>query len=310
MANPVPVLQQSVRYGEQYTSRALNQKFAGVIKPGIYRGFKLAPGDDSSVQVVNGADGKSSVAVFERDDYSLTVIMTDGGYVDIPAHGDWFICLECLYALTPAQSYQRLVARETVEDYHIILGKVLFDDTGVYIRDEGRMDAEILTHMEVEQIKDKFRGEVLFALAEADKVLLNAIDEMDCKVEEVVCILTDKLAGTVEKAEEVQAETRRLLENAQTASGMHTDIALCTHIMRNANRLMRLEMLHKGIECPDFVPVPLPDLPDLPDSPDVPEKPAQPEPDNPSVDPETPDEPDYPANPEKPTCNCCCCRDK
>lgn len=186
MANPAPVLQQSVRYGEQYTSRALNQKFAGIIKPGIYRGFKLVPGDDSSIQVINGADGKSSVAVFERDDYSLTVIMSDGGYVDIPVPGDWFVCLECRYALTPAQSYQRIVCRETIEPYHIVLGKVLLDDTGIHIRDEGRMDAEILTHMDIDNIREEFAGELQIALDKADEVIVTAVDEMDCKVEEAI----------------------------------------------------------------------------------------------------------------------------
>lgn len=305
MANPDPVLQQSVRYGEQYTSRALNQKFAGVIKPGIYRGFKLVPGDDSSVQVVNGADGKSGVAVFERDDYSLTVIMTDGGYVDIPAYGDWFICLECCYALSPAQSYQRIVARESVEPYHVVLGKVLFDDTGVYIRDEDRMDAEILTHMEVEEIKDKFKDEVQIALDKADEALVTAIDIMDCKVEEVIDIINDKLADALDDAHAVNAETRELLESAANINGVKNDIVLSTGIIRNATRLTRLELLHAGYDWGDLPPVEIipPENPDNPDNPN-PDNPDNPNPDNPDV-PENPDTPENPNNPGNCNCNCC-----
>ncbi len=94
------------------------------------------------------------------------------------------------------------------------IGKVLFDDTGLYIREEGRMDAEILTHMEVEEIKDKFKGEVQIALDRADAALVNAIDEMDCKVEEAVEIINDKLADALDDAHAVNAETRELLESA------------------------------------------------------------------------------------------------
>lgn len=302
MPNPDPVLQQSVRYGEQYTSRALNQKFAGIIKPGIYRGFKLAPGDESSIQVVNGADGKPGVAVFERDDYSLTVIMTDGGYVNIPAYGDWFVCLECRYALSPAQSYQRIVARESVEPYHVVLGKVLFDDTGLYIREEGRMDAEILTHMEVEEIKDKFKGEVQIALDRADAALVNAIDEMDCKVEEAVEIINDKLADALDDAHAVNAETRELLESAANIDGVKNDIILSTSMIRLATRATRLELLHQGYDWSDLPPVEI--IP--PDNPPIPDNPDNPNPDNP--DNPNPDKPDTPDNPDNPGgCNCNCC---
>ena len=87
MANN-PVLRQSVRWGEEYVSRGLNIKFAGVIPPGIYRGFHLAPYNQGALLVEHGPDCQQSVAVVERDGYSLSVIMDDGGSVEIPAPGE------------------------------------------------------------------------------------------------------------------------------------------------------------------------------------------------------------------------------
>ena len=76
-----PILRQSVRWGEEYVSRGLNAKFAGIIKPGVYRGFRLRPGGGMSVLVDHDPDYPRSVAVVERDGYSL------GGY-GRPRHGE------------------------------------------------------------------------------------------------------------------------------------------------------------------------------------------------------------------------------
>ena len=117
------LLRQSVRWGEHYVSRALNAKFAGIIRPGVYHGYELAPGGYMKILVKNDQKYARSVAVVERDGYSLTVLMDDSQTVDIPAPGVWFICVEAFYAPTQT-GYQRLVAREKVESHHVPLGKV------------------------------------------------------------------------------------------------------------------------------------------------------------------------------------------
>lgn len=125
-ASDSPILRQSVRWGEEYVSRGLNAKFAGIIKPGVYRGFRLKPGGGMAVLVDHEPDYPRSVAVVERDGYSLTVDMADPGMVSIPARGTWFVCIEAFYA--PAQQgYQRIVVRDQAEPHHVVLGKVYAD---------------------------------------------------------------------------------------------------------------------------------------------------------------------------------------
>lgn len=121
-----PILRQSVQWGENYVSRALNAKLAGVLKPGVYSGFVLKPGGIMTVLVEHGPDAARSVAVVERDGFSVTVTMDDPGRIAIPAKGIWYVCIEACYIPTQ-QGYQRIVARESPEPHHVILGKVLAD---------------------------------------------------------------------------------------------------------------------------------------------------------------------------------------
>lgn len=121
--NDAPMLRQNVRWGEEYVSRGLNVKLAGIIKPGVYHGFVLKPGGTMAVLVDHEPDYPRSVAVVERDGYSLTVVMDDPGIVHIPATGTWFVCLEALYTPTQ-QGYQRIVVREKPEPHHVVLGRV------------------------------------------------------------------------------------------------------------------------------------------------------------------------------------------
>lgn len=96
---------QSVRWGEEYTSRALNRKFAGVIAPGVYHGFTVSPGGTMAVLVGHDPDYARSVAVVERGGYSLTLILEDPVAVPIPAAGTWRICIEAFYS--PSQQGYR-----------------------------------------------------------------------------------------------------------------------------------------------------------------------------------------------------------
>lgn len=121
---PTPTLRQSVKWGERYVSSALNKKFAGIIPAGIYHGFRLKPGGVMHVLVEHDPDYPSlSVAVVERNGFSLTVAMDDPGYVEIPTTGEWFIVLEAFYIETQT-GYQRIVARQALEPHHVVLGKV------------------------------------------------------------------------------------------------------------------------------------------------------------------------------------------
>ncbi len=53
--------------------------------------------------------------------------MDDTGYVDIPAKGEWFVCIEASYQ--PNQvGYQRIVVKERIEKHHVVLAKVSVKD--------------------------------------------------------------------------------------------------------------------------------------------------------------------------------------
>ena len=124
--NCAPQLHQHVKFGEAYVSSALNQRFFGLFTPGIYRGFHVSPAGPMKVLIDHG-DDECSIAIVERDNYSISIIMHDSGYVDIPAKGEWFVCIEASYQ--PNQvGYQRIVVKERVEKHHVILAKVSVKD--------------------------------------------------------------------------------------------------------------------------------------------------------------------------------------
>lgn len=133
--NDAPILFQSVRWGENYVSRALNIKAAGIIPTGIYHGYQVKPCSDMAVLIDHDEDYPRSVAVVERDGYSLTVIMNDPGKITIPASGDWFICLEAFYNPTK-QGYQRIVARQKAEAHHVVLAAVSVPADATLITEE------------------------------------------------------------------------------------------------------------------------------------------------------------------------------
>lgn len=124
MADTSPRLQQSVRWGERYVSSALNRKFAGILKVGVYHGFVVGPaGGGLQVRVDNEPEYPFSVAVVERGPWSITVTMSDGGIVEIPGAGTWYVVIEAMYS-EQEPGYQRIVARQTVESHHVIIATV------------------------------------------------------------------------------------------------------------------------------------------------------------------------------------------
>ena len=64
-----------MRWKEQYASEGLNRKFAGIITPGIYRGFTIgADGADLSVVIDPDPTTNDHSAVYESSDgFSVTV---------------------------------------------------------------------------------------------------------------------------------------------------------------------------------------------------------------------------------------------
>ena len=125
-----PILAQTVKFGERYVSSALNRKLAGIFGAGVYHGFNVRPsGVPGYVLIAHDPDYPKSVAVVERNGYSLTVSMADPGYVAIPSAGEWYIVLEAFYIETEP-GYQYVVARkeEDLDYYHVVLAKVTVTD--------------------------------------------------------------------------------------------------------------------------------------------------------------------------------------
>lgn len=166
-------LRQAVRFGEEYVSSALNQKFAGIISPGIYRGFVVKPGGTMAVAVDHGTSDGPSVAVVERNGYSLTVLMDDPCTVSIPTTGTWFICIEAFYSVRQA-GYQRIVAREQREAHHVVLATVTVTENGIevlssMISDRERQQATIPSAMDLSALQSSIRAELIIRTTRMQK---------------------------------------------------------------------------------------------------------------------------------------------
>lgn len=86
-----------MQFGERHTSQALNRKGAGVVRPGVFRGFDCLPagGLDLVISSANIAP-KNGVAYIEYNNYSLTVFQQHD--VTLTAtEGDWYVVLEANY---------------------------------------------------------------------------------------------------------------------------------------------------------------------------------------------------------------------
>lgn len=229
MANG-PLLRQSVRWGEEYVSRALNLKFAGILPAGVYRGFKVLPGPGLSVEVGHGGEGAPSVAVVERDGYSLTIIMDDGGLVEIPAPGEWKICLEAFYAPTQ-QGYQRIVAREKTEAHHIVLASASATDSGVAIQKSSSRNAALATAGEIELANRA----IIAALANVMRLSGRTyeLEKSRLKHREEFKAMKSRLAELEDK--------ELFLESLMAVAGQ-ADALLGANIMRLSSRALDLEL--------------------------------------------------------------------
>ena len=115
-----------VQWREQYASHALNRKLAGVIEPGIYWGFDVRPAGGLQIEVGLGDDPDYpvSVAVVERDGYSLTVRLDTQEALDIPQAGQAYdVVLEASYVLGQ-QTDARLKVVPSAAAHHVRLARV------------------------------------------------------------------------------------------------------------------------------------------------------------------------------------------
>jgi hypothetical protein len=115
-----------VQWREQYASHALNRKLAGVVQAGVYWGFEVTPAGGLQLEVGLGDDPDYpvSVAVVERDGYSLTCRMDTQELIDIPEAGRTYeIVLEASYVLGQ-QTDARLKAVPSAAEHHVVLARV------------------------------------------------------------------------------------------------------------------------------------------------------------------------------------------
>lgn len=120
---PKDDLRVDVAWREQYTSASLNQKFAGVIPTGVYKGFDVAPG--VGLNVVVGSVADDNLAVVERDNYSLTARMPQdkARVVAVEAGRTNYIVIEVFYA-EESQTTVEIKAVSSPSSYHVTLATV------------------------------------------------------------------------------------------------------------------------------------------------------------------------------------------
>lgn len=136
------MLQSFVQWKERYASFGLNRKLAGVLTPGVYEGFELSPGGGMNLLISAAEDYPASVAVIEREGYSVTVRMDSSASIPVPSAGTWYPVIEAYY--TPGQeTHQQLKVVATPEEHHVVLGRVVVPSGATeietsHISEEGR----------------------------------------------------------------------------------------------------------------------------------------------------------------------------
>ncbi len=121
-------LKQKIKWREPYVSEGLNRKLSGVILPGVYHGFVVTPSSGLTLAInPDATHHPNSVAIIERDGYSITLIDDDETLYTIPSgsSGEFFLVLEASYQVGGggSQSY-RLLPIDQVEDYYVVLAKL------------------------------------------------------------------------------------------------------------------------------------------------------------------------------------------
>jgi len=115
-----------VKWQERYGSAALNQKLAGVIPPGVYQGYHVSPSAAAnSVDVAPPASGRS-VAVVQRNGFSITVAEESTVVLKVPATNQLYhIVVEAKYRVGEATTSQlKVVPGGNEASHHVIVGSV------------------------------------------------------------------------------------------------------------------------------------------------------------------------------------------
>lgn len=109
-----------IQWREQYTSHALNRKFAGVIPAGIYRGFDAVAFTDGTV-IVGRNDQEAGVAVMEVNGYSVTVRLEGRETVRVTSDRP-YVVIDANYAIG-VQTIGRIIAVAEPEPHQLVVCK-------------------------------------------------------------------------------------------------------------------------------------------------------------------------------------------
>ena len=111
-----------LQWKEPYVSRGINRKASGVLEAGVYWGFAVTPGPGLTVSVSPAEDWAESVAVLDRNGFSVTV--RSGGVETVPVvAGEWLLVIEVDYAIQ-CQTAALLKLVPTAADHHVVLARL------------------------------------------------------------------------------------------------------------------------------------------------------------------------------------------
>lgn len=121
------MLVSDIRWREPYVSAGLNRKLAGVLQPGVYWGFEVAPAEGLAVRIWPGDDPDypESVAIVDRDGYSVTVRQSGEEACSLVGWGGAspYVVLEMSYAPTQ-ETLAAILAVSVPAEHHIVLARV------------------------------------------------------------------------------------------------------------------------------------------------------------------------------------------
>ncbi|MCG6418862.1 hypothetical protein K6U51_12545, partial [Vibrio fluvialis] len=126
-----------IQYLEPFTSTALNRKFCGIVRAGVFRGFACEPGGGLNLAISHtknqtGEAVTFGVALAEREDYLLTVRQQHDIQVAIPAGQVSYVVIEVFFqhgvetsqvnanSVIEAASI-KVLPQADVQDHHVIL---------------------------------------------------------------------------------------------------------------------------------------------------------------------------------------------
>lgn len=126
-----------IQYLEPFTSTALNRKFCGIVRAGVFRGFACEPGGGLNLAIshTKNQTGESvtfGVALAEREDYLLTVRQQHDIQVAIPAGQVSYVVIEVFFqhgvetsqvnanSVIEAASI-KVLPQADVQEHHVIL---------------------------------------------------------------------------------------------------------------------------------------------------------------------------------------------